>query len=157
MVGCLASPAGGQDVGDMRVEGRTLGASDLNSHPAGKPWKSQDRGCHHGARAAADAWEERAASTIGGMDRQLISFFPWPATDCHQCSALQKPRGLCRENFKGKRPLLNTTNDRMSGTLDRYRLSPILLVASKQRQESGQCRAAYAVVERGCHDAPEIR
>lgn len=50
------------------------------------------------------------------MDTQLISF-SWQQTACHQCTALPftKTARVLPGEFKGN--ALNTTNDRMSGTL----------------------------------------
>lgn len=92
----LSLAVGGQDVGDMRVEGRTLAASDLKSHPAGKPWNSQDRG-HHGAGSRTGS-RGGQPQQLGGMDTQLISF-SWQRQTAINANALQKPRGFCRENF----------------------------------------------------------
>lgn len=54
----LSLAAGGQDVGDMRVEGRTLAASDLASHPAGKPWNFGGQGSRADGGQPREAWEE---------------------------------------------------------------------------------------------------
>lgn len=64
---------GGQDVGDMRVGRADPGASDLNSHPAGKPWNPRDRG-HRGA-AAALRLEKRQPQQLGGMGSPAHLFF----------------------------------------------------------------------------------
>lgn len=104
--------AGGQDVGDMRVEGRTLGASGLKSHPAGKPWNPRT-GVATGQQR--DTLGGGQPQQLGGMDRQLISFPRERPPAINAASALQKPRGFCRENSRNT--LSTQTWDRMSGTL----------------------------------------
>lgn len=155
--------AGGQDVGDMRVEGRTLGASGLKSHPAGKPWNPRT-GVAAGP-AAGQAWR-RAASTIGG-DGQTAHLFS-PGSD--HLPSMQRAHYKNRAGSAGRnsRNTLSTqTWDRMSGTLiaagqPRVGYLPILLDASRHRGKNSLISAVRLLVHRqaavrGCHRAPEIR
>lgn len=154
--------AGGQDVGDMRVEGRTLGASGLKSHPAGKPWNPRT-GVATGA--AAGQARRRAASTIGGgMDRQLIFFPRQRPPAINAASALQRRRGFCRENSRDA-PSTQTW-DRMSGTLIAavqpqvgYTVSAILLDASRHRGKNSLTCAVRLLVhsEQLCVAVTELR
>lgn len=154
---------GGQDVGDMRVGRADPGASDLNSHPAGKPWNPRDRG-HRGA-AAALRLEKRQPQQLGGMGSPA-HLFSWQQTPAINANALQNSAGSAERISRQCSTQNSQVHNRMNGTLmlfGRRRAEIVAAVrplvgASRQRQkrESDQCRAV-TVVLRGCNKAPEIR
>lgn len=127
-------------------------ASDLGIPPRWEALELQDRG--HRGRGCSTGGLERAASTIGGIDRQLISF---PGSfACHQCIALQNSAG------SAGRTQGNTQHNcgRMSGALDlpgRPAPTQLSLNSSRRIWRKAQSLVSAAQLCVAVTKAPEIR